>query len=249
MKLKWLKMKIAILQCDNVVEKLQKEFGNYPQMIIDLLISVENNLVIDVFDVQRGKYPKNIDDWDVFITTGSKASVNDNKAWIIELIEFIKLLDVAKKRLVGICFGHQLIALAKGGSVSESSEGWGIGIASNKILIQTDWMDDEPHELNVIVSHKEQINQLPQGAIVIAKSDFCPYFMVQWDEHSLSIQGHPEWNKYYAKALINYRRSIIPVKCIDQGLASFEKTIDNQQLARWIINFSKRKVQEEISLS
>ena len=234
-------MKIAILQCDHVVEKFQKEFGNYPQMITDLLTSVENNLVIEVFDVQKSKYPENINDWDMFITTGSKASVNDNEAWIIDLIEFIKLLDAAKKRLIGICFGHQIIALAKGGSVTESKKGWGIGVASNKILIQTGWMDNEPHELNVIVSHKEQINQLSKGAVVIAGSDFCPYFMVQWDEHFLSVQGHPEWNKDYSKTLMNYRRSIIPEKRIDQGLASLEKTIDNQQLARWIINFAKIK--------
>jgi GMP synthase-like glutamine amidotransferase len=77
--------------------------------------------------------------------------------------------------------------------------------------------------------------------MVIAESDFCPYFMVQWDDHFLSVQGHPEWNKLYSKTLMNDRRSIIPVKRIEQGLASLEKNINNQQFARWIINFAKRK--------
>ena len=167
-------MKIAILQCDNVMERFQEDFGNYPLMITDLLNSVENNLEIGTFDVQKGEYPQNINDWELFITTGSKASVNDNEEWIIDLIEFTKLLGITKKKLMGICFGHQIIALARGGSVAESDKGWGIGIASNNILIQTDWMDDVQHELNLIVSHKEQINQLPQGAMVIAQSDFCP---------------------------------------------------------------------------
>ena len=235
-------MKIAILQCDNVMEKFQEDFGNYPEMITDLLNSVENNLEIGTFDVQKGEYPQNINDWELFITTGSKASVNDNEVWILDLIEFTKLLGVTKKKLMGICFGHQIIALARGGSVEESDKGWGIGIASNDILIQTDWMDNEQIELKLIVSHKEQINQLPQGAMVIAQSDFCPYFMVQWDDHFLSVQGHPEWNKLYSKTLMNDRRSIIPVKRIEQGLASLEKNINNQQFARWIINFAKRKV-------
>jgi GMP synthase-like glutamine amidotransferase len=234
-------MKIAILQCDNVMEKFQEDFGNYPEMITDLLNSVENNLEIGTFDVQKGEYPQNINDWELFITTGSKASVNDNEDWILDLIEFTKLLGVTKKKLMGICFGHQIIALARGGSVEESDKGWGIGIASNDILIQTDWMDNEQIELKLIVSHKEQINQLPQGAMVIAESDFCPYFMVQWDDHFLSVQGHPEWNKLYSKTLMNDRRSIIPVKRIEQGLASLEKNINNQQFARWIINFAKRK--------
>ena len=238
----WFNMKIAILQCDNVMEKFQEDFGNYPEMITDLLNSVENNLEIGTFDVQKGEYPQNINDWELFITTGSKASVNDNEDWILDLIEFTKLLGVTKKKLMGICFGHQIIALARGGSVEESDKGWGIGIASNNLLIQTDWMDNEQHELKLIVSHKEQINQLPQGAMVIAESDFCPYFMVQWDDHFLSVQGHPEWNKLYSKTLMNDRRSIIPVKSIEQGLASLEQNINNQQFARWIINFAKRKV-------
>lgn len=235
-------MKIAILQCDNVMEKYQEDFGNYPEMITDLLTSVENNLNIGIFDVQKGEYPQNIHDWELFITTGSKASVNDDEDWIIDLIEFTKLLGVTKKKLMGICFGHQIIALARGGSVAESDKGWGIGIASNNILIQTDWMDNEQHELKLIVSHKEQINQLPQGAMVIAESDFCPYFMVQWDDHFLSVQGHPEWNKLYSKTLMNDRRNIIPVKRIEQGLTSLEENINNQQFARWIIKFAKRKV-------
>jgi GMP synthase-like glutamine amidotransferase len=235
-------MKIAILQCDNVVEKYQEDFGNYPQMITDLLKRVENNLEIGIFDVQKGEYPENINGWELFITTGSKASVNDNEDWIINLIEFTKLLGVTKKKLMGICFGHQIIALARGGSVAESDKGWGIGIASNNILIQTDWMDNDQHELKLIVSHKEQINQLPQGAMVIAESDFCPYFMVQWDDHFLSVQGHPEWNKLYSKTLMNDRRSIIPEKRIEQGLTSLEKNINNQQFARWIINFAKKNV-------
>ncbi len=235
-------MKIAILQCDHVMERFQEDFGNYPQMITDLLNSVEDNLEIGIFDVQKGEYPQNINDWELFITTGSKASVNDNEEWIFDLIEFTKLLGVTKRKLMGICFGHQIIALAKGGSVAESDKGWGIGIASNNILVQTDWMDNEQHELKLIVSHKEQISQLPQGAMVVAESDFCPYFMVQWDDHFLSVQGHPEWNKLYAKTLMNDRRGIIGVKRIEQGLTSLEKNINNQQFARWIINFAKRKL-------
>ena len=66
--------------------------------------------------------------------------------------------------------------------------------------------------------------------------------MVQWDDHFLSVQGHPEWNKLYAKTLMNDRRSIIGVKRIEQGITSLEKNINNQQFARWIINFAKRKL-------
>lgn len=236
-------MKIAILQCDNVLDKFQKDFGNYPQMITDLLTktSVEEQLEIEAFDVRNGEYPENIYDWNLFITTGSKAGVNDNEVWITNLIEFVQQLDVAQKKLVGICFGHQIIALARGGSVEKSGKGWGIGIASNRILIQPEWMGKEQPELNLIVSHQDQVSLLPEGAKVIAESDFCPYFMVQWDNHFLSVQGHPEWTRPYSKALINDRRGIIPPKRIEQGLASLDKEPDDYQFAQWILMFAKGK--------
>jgi GMP synthase-like glutamine amidotransferase len=235
-------MKIAILQCDSVLDKFQQDFGNYPQMIIDLLTNVEGKLEIEVFDVQQGKYPENIDDWDLFITTGSKAGVNDNEVWIKDLIEFTQRLDTLQKRLVGICFGHQIIALARGGSVAKSSKGWGIGVASNRVLTQPSWMAMRPDQLNLIVSHQDQISRLPKGATVIAESNFCPYFMVQWDDHFLSVQGHPEWSRPYSKALINDRRNIISGERIEEGLASLEKTPDSHQFAQWILMFAKRKI-------
>ena len=235
-------MRIAILQCDSVLDKFQKDFGNYPQMIIDLLTSVEDKLEVEIFNVQKGKYPEYIDDWDLFITTGSKASVNDNEVWIKVLIAFIQQLDVAQKKLIGICFGHQAIAIARSGSVEKSDKGWGIGISSNRILTQPDWMNTQNSCLNIIVSHQDQITLLPKGTKVIAESDFCPYFMVQWDEHMLSVQGHPEWSKSYSETLINDRRSIISGKRIEEALASLEKTPHNHEFAQWIMDFAKRSI-------
>lgn len=235
-------MRIAILQCDSVLDKFQKDFGNYPQMIIDLLTSVEEKLEVEIFDVQKGKYPECIDNWDLFITTGSKASVNDNEVWIKDLIGFIQKLDADQKKLIGICFGHQAIAVARGGSVVKSDKGWGIGISSNRILTQPDWMNTQNSCLNIIVSHQDQITLLPKGTKVIAESDFCPYFMVQWGEHFLSVQGHPEWNRQYSKSLINDRRNIIPIKRIEEGLVSLEKEPNNHEFAQWIIMFAQREI-------
>lgn len=235
-------MKIAILQCDNVLDKFQKDFGDYPQMIIDLLTSIEDKLEIEIFDVQKGTYPEYIDDWDLFITTGSKASVNDNEIWIKLLIAFIQELDAAQKKLIGICFGHQAIAIARGGTVEKSDKGWGIGISSNRILAQSDWMSTQSSGLNIIVSHQDQITLLPKGTKVIAESDFCPFFMVQWGEHMLSVQGHPEWSKSYSETLINDRCSIIPGKCIEEALTSLEKIPHNNEFAQWVIDFAKRSI-------
>jgi GMP synthase (glutamine-hydrolysing) len=80
---------------------------------------------------------------------------------------------------------------------------------------------------------------LPEGAVVIAESDFCPFFMVQWNDHFLSVQGHPEWNRAYSRSLMNERRAIIPPERIETGLESLSIKPDNELLARWIIDFVK----------
>lgn len=231
-------MKIAILQCDDVLDKFQQEFGNYPDMVANLLRAVEANVEIEVFDVRKAQLPQKLDHWDLFITTGSKASVMDNEPWIDCFIDFVKKLDRAQKKLIGICFGHQIIALAKGGTVEKSDKGWGVGIATNTILQKKEWMGNQVDELNIIVSHQDQVINLPTEAEILASTDFCPNFMVQWNRHFLSVQGHPEWSNNYSKALINHRRQIIPDQRVILGLASLEKMPDNNLFAQWILNFT-----------
>ena len=230
-------MKVAILECDDVLEKFQPQFGHYSGMIRDMLDATNHKFEFDIYDCRRGDYPTNLDAYDFFITTGSKAGAYDDSPWIRQLIKFIRRLDEEKKKLIGICFGHQVIAIARQGKVEKSDKGWGVGIAGNRIIASPDWMREKRPELNIIVSHRDQVTHLPDDALVIAESDFCPYFVVQWSDHFLSIQGHPEWDNDYSRALINDRRDIIPSERAEAGLNSLVKQPDNALFTRWILDF------------
>jgi GMP synthase-like glutamine amidotransferase len=230
-------VKVAILQCDNVLEKFQPHFGNYPKMVEGMFEGIDLSLSYDNYDCQQGQFPADIDEYDFYISTGSKASVYDDFPWIRQLVSFIQLLDKRKKKLIGICFGHQLIAMARGGKVEKSDKGWGIGIAQNRIISHPEWLHDDSSNINILVSHQDQITKLPDDTVVIAESDFCPFFIVQWGEHFLSIQGHPEWNTDYSRTLINDRRKIIEADRVNAGLNSLTIPPDNAQFIRWVINF------------
>lgn len=230
-------MKVAILECDDVLEKFQPKFGHYRDMIRHMFGHLDTPFEFEVFDCRLGHYPENIDGYGFFITTGSKTSVYENKPWIQQLIKFVQHLDKHKKKLIGICFGHQAIAMAFDGMVEKSEKGWGVGVSVNRIVTIPDWMREKRKELNIIVSHQDQITSLPEEALVIAESDFCPFFMVQWNNHFLSIQGHPEWNSAYSRTLINNRRGLIPAERIAEGFASLDITPDNRLFTRWIMDF------------
>ncbi len=206
-------------------------------MIEQMFDGIGVSLSFDTYDCRQGQLPEDINEYDFYLTTGCKASVYENLFWIQQLIEFVRQLDKHQKKLIGICFGHQIIAIARDGKVEKKDKGWGIGTASNRVISHPSWMSDAPTEINILVSHQDQITELPTDTLLIAESDFCPFFIVQWGDHFLSIQGHPEWSTDFSRVLINSKRTTIPVDRINAGLDSLKVEPDNGLFIQWIMRF------------
>lgn len=235
-------MKIGILQCDYVREELQSKFGDYPQMIMSLFANVAPDFQFKLYDVQALEYPEHLDECDAYISTGSRHSVYEDLPWIARLEDFIRELDQAKKKYFGICFGHQIMIQALGGKVRKSDKGWGIGVTENQIYQAANaksWMESTKPDLNLIASHQDQVVSLPQhvNIDVLAGSAFCPYYMLAYGDHFLSVQGHPEFRKDYSSTLMDVRRNIIPEERLAQGKTSLTTPLDDQLFARWVVKF------------
>ncbi len=232
-------MKLGVLLCDHVQTALQEEFGDYIDMFEQAIKVVDNTVSISFFSVVDGHFPKSIDDCDAYMATGSKASVNDGLPWIDALERFIWQLFLAKKVLVGICFGHQMIAKALGGKVACSKKGWGIGVSTAIVHVHKQWMIKVQEELRLVVSHKEQITQLPPEAEVLMGNAFCPNGMIQVGEHFLGLQGHPEFSRAYCYALMHSRKDIIAKENFQKGLNSLILPVDDVLTMTWLLNFLK----------
>ena len=230
-------MKIGILQCDDVADELQAEFGNYPAMFEAMLGEAAPHFKFVTYRVVSGEFPDSVHDCDGYITTGSRYGVNDESPWVDELEKFVADLDRAKKKFVGICFGHQMLAKALGGKVVQSDRGWEVGISFNQIDVQKSWMTPGQETLNLVVSHHDQVSQLPPGIEVLASSDFCPYYMFQYGSHMMSVQGHPEFSKTYSSALMDKRANLIPAPRISEGKASLTDEVHDVLMMRWIVKF------------
>lgn len=250
-------MKLGVLLCDHVNPLLQEEFGDYKEMFSLWLTQYDNSLELHCYYVVDGIFPNNIEDCDAYMASGSKASVNDDLPWINALERFIWQLFVARKPLVGLCFGHQLIAKTLGGKVSCSSKGWGIGIARTgvydakanpnsanifnpKIYSTQSWMKPQPDNIKLIVSHQDQIFQLPPETEVLMGNEFCPYAMIQIEQHFVGLQGHPEFSREYGKAIMQSRKDIIDEATLMNGLNSLSQQTDDQLITGWLINFLKQ---------
>jgi len=232
-------VKIGIFETDRLDHAIQEKHGSYSTMFQTLLSAVDDRLVFETYDVVHFEYPENVTDCDAYLITGSKSSPYEDKAWMRRLEEEIRLLHAREKKLIGICFGHQLIAQALGGEVKKSDLGWGVGLATQHLMTEKPWMGKVAKTFQILVSHQDQVTKLPPEAECIAGNDFCPNGGFQVGQHMLTFQGHPEFQPAYLRQLISGRREIIGAPRAAQALASLDAPNDHPQIARWILDFLK----------
>ncbi|STY28985.1 glutamine amidotransferase, class I [Legionella wadsworthii] len=230
-------MKIGVLLCDEVDDELIRTHGKYQDMYVKLLQQVDPDLQFLVYEVRSGEFPAYMDAADAYVITGSRYGVNDDLPWIAALEKWVRDIHTHEKKMIGICFGHQLIAKALGGNVSKSPKGWGLGISVNKMSQQKPWMRPHLKNLNLIVSHQDQVVDLPEYAEVLASSDFCPFYMLQIKDNLFTVQGHPEYTKGYSQALMELRKNKLGEATVEKGLKSLQQHCDGAVFARWIVNF------------
>lgn len=191
-----------------------------------------------VFSVDEGDWPAGPRSCDAWLITGSACGVYDATPWIADLAAFVReARDVPR---IGVCFGHQIMAQALGGTVIKSPRGWGVGENAYAVRSVEPWMDgDAPVRLPA--SHQDQVVELPPGAEVFAASDFTPFGALVWrDQPAISIQLHPEFEPAYAIELIESRRGTrFTDEDADRAIASYGRPDDRARVGEWFRNFLK----------
>jgi GMP synthase-like glutamine amidotransferase len=224
-------MKIAVLETGYPPGNLADQFGDYPAMFQRLLGS---GFEVESFDVQHGQLPKPNGHGAIMIT-GSPAGVYDPLPWIEPLMEFIRSAD--KARMVGICFGHQVMAEALGGHVEKSDKGWGAGLHRYTVVRSEPWIGSAG-TIAIPASHQDQVIVQPPNTEVVAASDFTPFASLAWtDRPAISFQFHPEFSPDFAKALIEKRYDAVPNP--DAAIASLDAPNDSAAVGGWIRRFFK----------
>jgi len=242
-------MILGILKTDDVRPEWVPEFGEYPDMFIALLGRVDPTLEFRVYDVQRDEYPADIDEVDAYLITGSKSSVYDDQPWIATLMAFVRELDRRRKKLVGICFGHQLVAQALGGKTEKSTKGWGVGLHRYHFDSVPSWHDHGELDFEVLASHQDQVVRNAEGARVLARSDFCENAVCQIGDHILTFQGHPEFVPGYSREIMEFGRETLGEQVYSAGVASLAAAPQRERIARWILNFLRAPAPEAAAAS
>ncbi|MEM7001499.1 MAG: GMP synthase [Pseudomonadota bacterium] len=229
-------MHIGILQADHVLEQFQPEFGNYPDMFQRVFNEVDSAVQFTTYDVTVAVPSDMV--CDAYLITGSRHSVYDDLPWIPPLVDYLRTALQAGKKVVGICFGHQLIAHFFGGETGPAEVGWGVGVREAQILRRETWMEGANADcIATLCSHKDQVLKLPGQARTFAGSEFCPIAGFTIADQVITWQGHPEFQAGYSQALLNYRRELLGEEVYGAGVASLSAPTSEHQVVRWILNF------------
>jgi GMP synthase-like glutamine amidotransferase len=224
-------MKLAILETGRPPGDLARQFGDYPAMFAAIL---GPGFEIERFDVEAGRLPTPAAHH-AYLITGSPAGVYDPLPWIDPLMDFIRSAGGAK--MVGVCFGHQVMAEALGGHVEKSDKGWGAGLHRYTVVRSEPWIDTA-RTIAIPASHQDQVVVQPPNTEVVAASDFTPFAALAWtDRPAISFQFHPEFSPAFAKALIEKRYDKVPNP--DAAIASLDAPNDNAVVGGWIRRFLK----------
>ena len=228
---------LGILVVGEPPAELADRYRGYGTMTEELLHAADASISFRQYDIRAGDYPRGPEVHDAWLITGSRHAAYEDLPWIHWLEGFIRELDTRRIPLVGICFGHQLIARALGGAVTKAPQGWGVGVHEAGLTGQASWIDPDARSFRLVVSHQDQVTALPECAEPLASSAFCPVAMYHVGDHIFAMQAHPEFSREYSRDLMEVRRGLIGGERIDAGISSLAKETDAPRVARWIVAF------------
>jgi len=233
-------MKLTIIQTGDVPLPLRGQFGPYRKMFERMFDQTGQGFSYETINIADGAPfpdPQNIEG---IVITGSAAGVYDDFAWLEPLRDFIRHSYTQRTPMLGICFGHQIMADALGGDVRKSEKGWGLGRHVYGVQQRPEFMQRAPSQLAVACSHQDQVITPPRDAEVILASDFTPNAGLAYrNGAALSFQPHPEFDDAYTLALAELRRGKAPDSLVDRAVASVATPSDSADVAGYIGRFFK----------
>lgn len=235
-------MRIGLLESDHIPTSFQSVSGDYFDMFERLFGAHAPLLELVRYDVIGGFLPEDPSECDGYLGTGSRSSVYDDEPWIAGLEDFIRALAATRIPYVGICFGHQMLARALGGTVAKADVGWGAGVREVRLTEERPWMDPAESACNLQFMHQDQVKELPTGATLLGTADHCPVAMFSVGGTMLGIQAHPEFDVRFCQALIDARTDMFGAEAAAAARATMIIPTHEAVVAQWIERFLRGAV-------
>lgn len=227
---------IGLLLCGDLHLALQPVFGNYAQCLVNKFQLQGVQVEIKVWRVWQNELPDSVMEADAYVVSGSSASVFDNESWIDRLGDFICRAHNKNRRLLGICFGHQMIHHALGGKVERASAGWGLGIYPIKLYRKITSLP-QCDSIALFAMHRDQVIVPAEGFDHLGGNEFCPYYLLSQTDRVLTIQGHPEFTCHFFNAFLTVAGTKFDAHTVVQARLSMQENDDSDAICRLVNDF------------
>lgn len=222
-------MLIGFLQCGHFATAAGYPVRTYHDLYSDFLSGY--GFDFRTWSVVDMEFPKSVHDADGWLISGSRHGAYEDLPFIRPLEDFIRAAYAEGVPMVGICFGHQILAQALGGKVEKFKDGWSVG--------STDY-DFGGETLSLNAWHQDQVVEAPVDAEVIASSDFCRYAGFSYKGKAMSLQPHPEFERGEVDMLLTARApGVVEPDRIEGAAARLDRPSHNRVMADRIAAFFK----------
>ena len=231
-------MKIGVIQTGAVREALTARFGEYPRMFETLVGEAAPDFSFETHPVHDETPPPDPEACDGWLVTGSRHGVYDDLPWIAPTEDFLRAARAAGRPIVGVCFGHQIVAQAFGGRAEKHEGGWRLGVHDFDFTDGPAWAQAAAGRRRLHSLHQDQVTAIPDDATLWAASPGCDYAGLIYGDpdrpDAISVQPHPEFAPDFAGALFEWMRDngSTPEEIAEAGRRQVGAPVDNAAFGR-----------------
>lgn len=196
------KPKVVILKTGSTYPAIKEQFGDFDEWFVH---GLSPGLDITVLNTEAGELPGDPADWDGIVMTGSAAMVSDREPWSEKAAAWLAQAVEKAVPLLGVCYGHQLLAHALGGEVGYHPGGRESGTRRVELLASA--QDDPllcgmPGSFSAQLTHRQSVLRLPSNAVLLGRNEFEPHQAFRVGKCAWGVQFHPEFSEAIMRAYL-----------------------------------------------
>ena len=223
--------KIVIVVTGEPPEDITARLGDYPAMF-ERAIGTTWTGGFDVVDARNASLYESAG----LIVTGSSCSVHEREDWVLRAEAELRELVARDVPILGVCFGHQLLAQALGGEVQPHPRGREMSTVTIERLEEDPLLAGIDPRFIANACHRDTVLELPPNARVLGRNEHDPHQVLRFAPRAYGVQFHPEWDGAVMRAFVEARTEILEAEGIDAG-ALHARALDTPSGPRILQNF------------
>ncbi|KAA8570693.1 hypothetical protein MFRU_011g02400 [Monilinia fructicola] len=243
-----LPLRIAVLECDTPLQNTNHKYGGYGGVFTSLLQRAasaltpplsESDLQISKYDVVTAQEYPSLASIDAILISGSRHTSFDSDPWILKLVDFVKsILAQERVRIVGVCFGHQIVGRALGVKVDRSDKGWEVSVTPVELTTKGKEIFGLEN-LNIFQMHKDIVYEYPKEVEQLAYTEKCATQGMYIKGRLITVQGHPEFTEEIVRELLESRHAsgVFDDETFKDAIGRVSKDHDGVKVAQAFLKF------------